>query len=264
MNAFLQEYGFVMITIIAMFVFFFLFVKLPTWYAEYEVNMTSNLTGVPKEELVVAHGIVANGGYTQPIVDPINPSTPDTPVTPEPTTDPVVNPTPATTETEESVENATETPIKVNTGGWVRVLFVFWHYKTPENKFLVGLWKVGNDVYYFQPPTGFMVVNVFVPVGNNIYYFGLDGKMKTGKLSLFTGNYYFKSNGAMYNNELFTENGKTYYATAGGVLARNSLHKINGKTYYFDSNNEMVKGKTIKIGVTSYTFDENGVLVEKK
>lgn len=70
MDAFLQEYGFVMITIIAMFVFFFLFVKLPTWYAEYELNMTSNLTGVPKEELVVAQEIVENGGYTQPIVVP--------------------------------------------------------------------------------------------------------------------------------------------------------------------------------------------------
>ena len=70
MDAFLQEYGFVMITIIAMFVFFFLFVKLPTWYAEYELNMTSNLTGVPKEELVVAQEIVENGGFKQPIVVP--------------------------------------------------------------------------------------------------------------------------------------------------------------------------------------------------
>lgn len=73
MDAFLQEYGFVMITIIAMFVFFFLFVKLPTWYAEYELNMTSNLTGVPKEELVVAQEIVENGGFKQPSIEPINP-----------------------------------------------------------------------------------------------------------------------------------------------------------------------------------------------
>ena len=58
MNAFFQEYGFVLISIIALGFLFCFFIVLPNKYKTFEQQLMSGLTGVPVEELVEAEKVV--------------------------------------------------------------------------------------------------------------------------------------------------------------------------------------------------------------
>ena len=58
MDAFFQEYGFVIISIVAMGFLFFFFVILPSRYKTFERQLMSNLTGVPVEDLVEAEKVI--------------------------------------------------------------------------------------------------------------------------------------------------------------------------------------------------------------
>lgn len=58
MDAFFHEYGFVLISIVAMAFLFFFFVLLPSKYKTFERQLMSNLTGVPVEDLVEAEKVI--------------------------------------------------------------------------------------------------------------------------------------------------------------------------------------------------------------
>ena len=52
MDAFLQEYGFIAISIAAMGFMFYFFMILPKWYKMESIELMAALTGVPVEKLM--------------------------------------------------------------------------------------------------------------------------------------------------------------------------------------------------------------------
>lgn len=58
MDSFFQEYGFVVISIAAMAFLFYFFMVLPTQYANFELQLMSQLTGVPVQDMVDAEQAV--------------------------------------------------------------------------------------------------------------------------------------------------------------------------------------------------------------
>lgn len=91
----------------------------------------------------------------------------------------------------------------------------------------------GHNYYYVV--NGVPVKNKFYTIGNAVYSFDSQGKMRTGK----------------YNDFLFAES---------GVLVRNSWCKIAGRWYYGNELGRYVCGQRT-IGGTTYWFDEFGRMI---
>ena len=90
----------------------------------------------------------------------------------------------------------------------------------------------------------------------DVYYFGKDGNMQTGFVTMEDGTVLFFGADGKQAMGLQTVNGKTYYFSDLG-MAVNAKQTIDGKTYYFGADGSMQTGKvTLQDG--SYYFGKNG------
>lgn len=169
---------------------------------------------------------------------------------------------------------------------------------------LHGMQKVGNDYYYFNPGYGTeetglktvngqqyyfaptMVVNQEEHLADHWYYFGANGQMQTGFVTLKdgrqvyydvddTGNgqgmlhglgkvgddyYYFNDATGAKETGLKTLNGQTYnFAGNNGQALLSQFWTNDNQTYYFDQQGQMVKNQQLTIDGEQWRFDANGV-----
>ena len=121
---------------------------------------------------------------------------------------------------------------------------------------LHGLQTVNGKKYYFNDWTGALNKNYEVKINGKWYYFGSDGSMQTGFVTLTdTGNkrlVYYNADGQMQYGWQ-TINGKKYYLNVWTGAAYQGEYKIDGKWYYFDDNGAMQTGfVTLKDGRIVY------------
>ena len=110
---------------------------------------------------------------------------------------------------------------------------------------LHGLQTVNGKKYYFNDWTGALNKNYEVKINGKWYYFGSDGSMQTGFVTLTdTGNkrlVYYNADGQMQYGWQ-TINGKKYYFNVWTGAAYQGEYKIDGKWYYFGSDGSMQTG----------------------
>ncbi|MFR0584498.1 GH25 family lysozyme [Limosilactobacillus mucosae] len=110
---------------------------------------------------------------------------------------------------------------------------------------LHGIQTVNDKKYAFDQWTGALKKNYEVKINGYWYYFGSDGSMQTGFVTLTdTGNkrlVYYNAEGQMQYGWQ-TINGKKYYFNVWTGAAYQGEYKIDGKWYYFGSDGSMQTG----------------------
>lgn len=129
--------------------------------------------------------------------------------------------------------------------------------------------KVGS---YYYGANGAMVKNCWKKCGKYMFYFGSNGKVKTGRFTLGNktyycsaktgravkkrvGNYYYGTKGVMVKNKWVNN----YYYGSNGK-AKYGKFTVGGKTYYCTKKNGKVKNKW----VNKNFYDEKGVMARNK
>ncbi|MBR6484461.1 MAG: hypothetical protein IKT14_05530, partial [Clostridiales bacterium] len=118
-------------------------------------------------------------------------------------------------------------------------------------------WKKDDEGYWHYYINGVEQVSEFVTIKGKTYYFGVDGRMYTGRLNKGGKYYFFNENGIMQKGWVKYA-GFWYYFGEDGA-SYEYWNEIGGKKYYFDHNCRMVTGLT-KIGEDYYFFDETGAM----
>ena len=181
-----------------------------------------------------------------------------------------------------------------------------WYYFQPSGGYAgalhtAGWLKLGETWYYLDPTTGKMIADTEKIINGKLYLFDIDGKMKTGWVSMSQGWRYIdalgdrvfgwlKLNGTWYYLDPSTGimqtgrraiNGTTYVFNASGAMSTgwtklkegwrysdsNGVEYLgwlglNGVWYYLDpSNGVMVENASKSIGGKTYTFDANGAML---
>ena len=110
---------------------------------------------------------------------------------------------------------------------------------------LHGIQTVNGKKYAFDQWSGALKKNYEVKINGSWYYFGSDGSMQTGFVTLNdTGDkrlVYYNANGQMLYGWQ-TINGKKYYFNVWTGAAYQGEHKINDKWYYFGNDGAMQTG----------------------
>ena len=106
----------------------------------------------------------------------------------------------------------------------------------PQVMALYRQWQQENGVWYYYNADGERATG-WLEDGGNLYYLNPDGSMATGWQQIDGKWYYFRSWGAAYRNEIFTDpsDGNIYYGLSDGSMAKSSWIQIDGKWYYFRS-----------------------------
>lgn len=168
--------------------------------------------------------------------------------------------------------------------GWLTLSGKKYYLNSKSGYCATGVTKVGSNTYSFSD-YGSMHTNKWVKDSKGKRYFGKDGKMATGWLTLSGKKYYLNSKngyaatgkasvggkyylfsdaGALYTNKMVTDKkNKTRYADAKGRMLV-GFQTIKGKLYYFDKDGVLLKGdsnwKRIKIGKYYYAVYKSGTI----
>ena len=115
-----------------------------------------------------------------------------------------------------------------------------------------GLFKNGNDWYFFNRKNGRMAVNRRVRANRKYYYFRDDGiRVK----NTWVGRRYYGKNGV----QVFGQFVGNRYVDAGGMFVTGE-QTINGNLYYFDQATGNMLVNTVKeIGGIRWYFDASGI-----
>lgn len=121
-----------------------------------------------------------------------------------------------------------------------------------------------SDWYYYKD--GSFISDDFLDLGSKTYYFDYDGKMRSGKFTVWGEEracYCTDSSGAIIKNKWVMNGGYWHYAQADGKLYIDGKHIISGKYYIFDWQGEL------QVGVVYYEdgrflTDNSGAVIEKK
>ena len=106
----------------------------------------------------------------------------------------------------------------------------------PQVMALYRQWQQENGVWYYYNADGERATG-WLEDGGNLYYLNPDGSMATGWQQIDGKWYYFRSWGAAYRNEIFTDpsDGNIYYGLSDGSMAKSTWIQTGGKWYYFRS-----------------------------
>ncbi len=115
--------------------------------------------------------------------------------------------------------------------------------------YLTGWKKIDGEKYYFDPSNGVMATGwKKIKVGKNTYryYFGTDGKVRTGVQTIEENSYYFNKRGRMQYG-FVTVDGKKYYASKkSGAFLKDRWLDLSTGSYYFLSDGSMAVNTTIQ------------------
>ena len=152
-------------------------------------------------------------------------------------------------------------------------------WNTEGNSYSKGWRTIGNNWYYFGSD-GYMRTG-WAKDNGTWYYMQPSGEMKTGWVYNNETWYYMQSSGAMktgwvYNNGTWYymqssgamktgwvyDKGTWYFTNASGAM-QTGVVEVDGKVYYFASSGAMATGKVTIDGVT-YTFAASGEAIGDK
>ena len=128
---------------------------------------------------------------------------------------------------------------------------------------LAGWVQTNGNWYYYNDRNNEMVRDEWAPSGDNMYYLGHDGIMKTN--SFIDETYYVDANGAMVKNgwqyfsDDWDEEPKWRYFASSGRAYEDGMKQIDGVYYHF-SDTEMSTG-WVDIDNEVYYFNESGARV---
>ena len=107
------------------------------------------------------------------------------------------------------------------------------YYANEKGEIQLGFQKIGEKTYFFsRDKTKYGAMRTgWVTVGNDIYYFGIDGAMNTGKQTIEGRDYLFAENGILQG---FKNIGNTFvYYNPDGTLAL-GIQRLAGRYYKFN------------------------------
>lgn len=135
-----------------------------------------------------------------------------------------------------------------------------WYFAN-DGKMYMGLKKIGNYYYYFNPKTGIAASGYVTTNGETRYFNSKYKRMVKGWTKTSRGERrYFASNGVMQKG-LKSVGGATYYFDPDTGIAASGWMTLNGNKYYFDKSTfKMATGSKIIDGV-SYSFSSAGVML---
>lgn len=121
-------------------------------------------------------------------------------------------------------------------------------------------WVKTNGATYYVKKNGRMATGIVSIKPEKTYYFGSNGKRRSGWVTLGGVRYYFGTDaqGYMYRDKLATVDGKVYYLQEDGSMAT-GLRTVSGYQYYFTKNGAYTG--THQINGISCTFDSKGRLI---
>ena len=115
--------------------------------------------------------------------------------------------------------------------------------------YLTGWNVIDGEKYYFNPSNGVMATGwKKIKVGKNVYryYFGNDGKVRTGAQKIENETYFFNERGRMQTG-FVTINGKKYYADAKkGAFLHSQWLDLSTGSYYFLADGTMAVNQVIQ------------------
>ena len=128
---------------------------------------------------------------------------------------------------------------------------------------LAGWVQTNGNWYYYKDNNNEMVRDDWAPSGDNMYYLGHDGVMKTN--SFIDDTYYVDANGAMVKNSWqyfsddWDEEPKWRYFASSGRAYEDGMKQIDGVYYHF-SDTEMSTG-WVELDDEVYYFNDSGARV---
>ncbi len=123
------------------------------------------------------------------------------------------------------------------------------YYYNEQGDPLPGLQQLEGRAYYFDAD-GRMCTG-----WQGQRYFGADGAMRTGELTLEGHRYYLLEDGTRYSGWLSRDGRQYFYDPQGKMLT--GWAQVEGKTHYFTQEGAVATGRTVIDGVT-YLFDAAG------
>ncbi|MBO4241877.1 MAG: hypothetical protein J5883_01195 [Clostridiales bacterium] len=135
-----------------------------------------------------------------------------------------------------------------------------WRYFGTDGVLRWGWQKINGYWYYLDDEANCFMNTDISWIGDDFYYFGTDGKMRTNIWVDWEGDWlYFGSDGKAVLG--WHKIGGYYYYFDGDyhAMCYEEWVKTDGKWYYVDSDGHMVTSCTIKIEGKNYTFDSSGV-----
>ena len=128
----------------------------------------------------------------------------------------------------------------------------------------VGKLKFKGRTYYFNAK-GHMVINSFVTLADDQFYFGSDGAMVLGQFNKW-GNGFFgdpAKEGAITKGQIVQVGADKYYYDENGIMVKDSVVEYQGDYYYFGSDGRMRYGMLLKWKSHIFFFDlETGKAVK--
>ena len=152
-----------------------------------------------------------------------------------------------------------------------------------------GFNEIDGYTYYYKSD-GTYYKNIRIKIGNYFYYFDDKGRLVTGKVFNYNGNYYYAGQGTGINKAYagwVKTGGNKYYAKNGGVLYKYIRTKIGKYFYCFDTKARLIVGKVytyrgnyyyagyetginkayagwVKLGNKKYYSQNGGILAKNK
>ncbi len=143
-----------------------------------------------------------------------------------------------------------------------------WYYFDDKGYIKTGRFRVGNNYYYvrkssgrasnekiknyFYGKDGAAIKNRWKKIGKNWFYFGANGKLKTGRFQVKNQTYYCtKTKGRVTKKRV-----GDYYYNKNGVMVKN---RFVGD-YYYGKNGKAKYGKFVVDGDTYYCIKKSGIV----
>ena len=128
--------------------------------------------------------------------------------------------------------------------------------------------KIGSS-YYYVHEDGTVLVNDWMDIADETYFFGKNGKMYTNGIYTISGQkYLFESDGALVvgtdGTEFYDFKNHSYAVRTDGTLVTGKIATIDDQKYYFNSKGELVTNKKIKVKGKTYKSNKYGVLKKVK
>lgn len=161
-------------------------------------------------------------------------------------------------------------------------------YYTDENGHRVkGIYKIGDNIYYFDPVTGALrqeagwrnwnnyryftdqrgiaYAGQFITFGEPRYYMGVDGILSIGIFTTADGSVYYSDNTGQVINKAqwIQDDGKRYFSNSEGELYRDQFITFGDSRYYMGTGGAVRTGVFTAKDGNMYNADGTGLVIRK-
>ena len=134
-----------------------------------------------------------------------------------------------------------------------------WYFSSETGAMQLGMQEVQGRKHYFNSPNGEMVMNKWITIEGEKYYFDRYGVLQTGLFQIGSRWYFSSETGAMQLGMQEVQGRKHYFNSPNGDMAINKWVTADGEKYYMDRYGDPMLGLQ-KIGSRQYFFSPEGVM----